>query len=72
MMIPARIAAIVYETDPSYKALARKDGSLLVELNRALYGHLESARLWFEEVKSTLITEGYVQNPKDQCIFNRI
>ena len=43
-----------------------------MELNRALYGLLESARLWFEEVKSTLLTEGYVQNPKDQCIFNRM
>jgi hypothetical protein len=47
------------------------DGCLYVHLDKALYGCVESAQLWFMELKSFLESLGFVSNPADACVFNR-
>ena len=37
-----------------------QSGTIMVELDRALYGCIESARLWFDELLSTLKSMGLV------------
>jgi hypothetical protein len=32
---------------------------------------VQASRLWFDELSSTLLSEGFEQNPYDQCCFNR-
>jgi len=44
-------------------------GSMVVKLNRALYGCKESAKLWNIHVSTILIQLGYQPNPYDKCIF---
>jgi len=44
-------------------------GSMIVKLNRALYGCKESAKLWNIHVSTILIQLGYQPNPYDKCIF---
>lgn len=38
-------------------------------LNNGLYGWVQSAYLWFEELKSTLLSQGLIQNKHDDALF---
>jgi hypothetical protein len=48
------------------------DGHLFVELDKAMYGCIESAKLWFEHLRGVLVNDmGFVQNACDGCTFNK-
>jgi hypothetical protein len=40
-------------------------------LERALYGLIESAKLWYEEFSAYLKQLGFIPNPHDPCAFNK-
>jgi hypothetical protein len=42
-----------------------------VQLDKALYGCVESARLFYEHLKSTLTELDYSVNPLDPCVFTK-
>ena len=44
---------------------------MIVKLTKAFYGCIESAKLWYNHIKSHLESDGYVQNPIDICDFNK-
>jgi len=44
---------------------------MVVQLDRALYGCVEAAMLWFRHLRDTLIEGGFEQNPYDFCVFNK-
>ena len=48
-----------------------QSGTIMVELDRALYGCIESARLWFDELLSTLKSMFFFANDCDPCIMTR-
>ena len=56
--------------EPTFKSYLTRDGSLLVALDKALYGCIESARLWNDEISSKLSSLGFSANPRDKCVFN--
>ena len=66
---------LLVEIDPSYKAYVEtnKNGNeeVTVKLNKALYGCVQSARLWYNTLSTYLKTVGFETNPVDQCVFNR-
>jgi Reverse transcriptase (RNA-dependent DNA polymerase) len=63
---------ILCKIDPMYKEFVRPDGTMVVKLKRALYGCVESGRLWYDKLSRDLIALGYEKNPADECVFNRI
>lgn len=69
--LQAREAAIMCEIEPGYSAFLQPDGTLIVELLKALYGCVESGRLLFEDITKNLIALGFTQNPYDLCVFNK-
>jgi hypothetical protein len=71
MSLEPKLVDILRKIDPRYGDFARDDGSLIVQLNKALYGCLESGKLWFNTVRAKLIDLGFVQNPEDRCVFNK-
>ena len=71
MRLNPLLTAILTRIQPDYQPFVDSDGSLVVKLNRALYGVIEAAKLWHEELSKTLATLGYVFNPLDVCVFNR-
>jgi histone deacetylase 1/2 len=71
MRLEKELADTLCAIDPGYEAYLRPDGSMYVKLTRPLYGLIEAAKLWFEEISSTLKREGFVQNQYDQCTWNR-
>ena len=45
---------------------------LYVQLDRALYGCVQSALLWYELFSSTLVNMGFEINPYDRCVANKV
>ena len=57
--------------DSTYKKFINKNGCIIVKLNKALYGCIESARLWYDKLSTELLNIGFVKNKVDPCVFNR-
>ena len=64
-------AAILIQIDPSYSQFLRPNGTMVVKLKKALYGCIESAKLWYDLLAKTLVDDGYIKNPFDPCVFNK-
>jgi hypothetical protein len=71
MRIGSDLADIAVEVNPSLKKYLQQDKSLLVELDKALYGLPESAKLWFDHLCKFLISIGYSRSTSDPCLFNK-
>lgn len=63
--------AILTKLDSTFESFVDGHGKVLVKLNKALYGCVESARLWYEHFKRALEKLGYTMNEYDPCVFNR-
>ena len=63
--------AILTKLDSTFETFVDEHGKVLVKLNKALYGCVESARLWYEHFKRALEKLGYTMNEYDPCVFNR-
>ena len=70
MRLDPLISAIIAQLDIVYQQFIEPDGSIVVELDKALYGCVESARLWYDHISTTLTNIGFVKNPHDICVFN--
>ena len=71
--IDKHTAAIMVNLRPEWAKFVRKsDGVLFAELNKALYGLIESSMRWYKDISGYLKSLGYVPNPKDCCVFNRV
>ena len=69
MKVPANLAKILVQIAPTTYAL-ENDGTLTVKLKKALYGCLESAKLWFDMLRGFLLELGFTANPRDKCVYN--
>jgi hypothetical protein len=73
MHLDSDAAGILILLKPEFEKFQREsDGSMIVRLDRALYGCIESAKLWYDELSGTLKADGYVANSKDICVFNKV
>lgn len=63
------LAAPLCQVDPSAAAFARADGTVVAHLTRALYGCVERAKLWYDELKARLLGDKFVVNPYKKCVF---
>lgn len=71
MRISPDIAALIYKLDSHFAQFRAHDGSLVVELDQALYGCIQSALLWHTELSTFLRTLGFLPNDTDPCVYNR-
>ena len=60
MRLDRLMTAMLTQLDASYESYVDKKGRLTVRLDRALYGCVESASLWYEHLAGTLTALGYV------------
>ena len=72
MRLDKLMTSILVEIDPSYAVFVEADGSSYVQLDKALYGTVEAAKLWYDQLSSRLVKYGFVKNPYDPCVFNKI
>ena len=71
MMLSNEVSDMLCEIDPSNKQYMRNNGKIYVRLRKALYGCVQSAVLWYNELKGTLVKMGFTENPYDICSFTR-
>jgi hypothetical protein len=64
-------AEILCQIDPSYTKFLERGKTITVKLDKALYGCVESARLFYEHLKTVLVDLGYSVNPLDPCVFTK-
>jgi hypothetical protein len=64
------LAELMCELDPSYKV--DENGALYLKCLKALYGHIEAARLFYNDLNETLTMKlGFRRNQYDPCIYNK-
>ena len=56
---------------PELEEYLDDEGKLTAECLKALYGLIESGKLWYDTIKEKLLKNGYIQNPYEPCIFNK-
>ena len=65
------VAKILAKVAPEVVPFLTEKGELVVRLDSALYGCVQSAKQWYLEISSFLKSIGFVQNRMDECIFNK-
>ena len=50
MRLDKLMSTLLIQLDPTYQKFLQRDGTLIVELDKALYGCVEAAKLWYEEL----------------------
>ena len=71
MFLDPVLTKILSVLAPEYKKfIDAKTGKLYVKLDRALYGCIQSAKLWFDTITKDLAEMGFKPNPYDPCILN--
>jgi len=71
MILDKMTTSVLIKMHPEFGILA-KNGKILVQLKKALYGCVQSSKLWYDRIKTFLYSIGFECNPMDQCVFNRI
>ena len=66
------MTSMLITLDPSYKRYQESDGTVVVKLDKALYGCVEASLLWYNDLMSKLREDGFIENPYDRCVFNKI
>jgi hypothetical protein len=70
MILEKETAKILCSLYPEYLEYMRNDGCIAVELRQALYGCIESALLWYSEIKNFLLKLGFrCCSNTDKCLF---
>ena len=73
MELDALTSALLVKMLPDeYSQFIDENGKILVKLDKSLYGLVESAKNWYTHIKSFLISLGYIVNPLEPCVFNKI
>lgn len=72
MKLPKHLAELVCEIDPTANGFIQPDGSMYVEVLKALYGFPESAKLWYEYMSQALINAGYKRCTMEPCLFKKV
>jgi hypothetical protein len=71
MRLNKAVTAIFVEAHPEFKQFVNPDGTLIVQLNKAVYGLKEAAHLFQEHLSGVLIKLGWTRDETDPCLFTK-
>ena len=75
MKLRGQFVDIMCEVNPTYKPFVTYENNkkvLYVRVLRAIYGCIESALLWYNLYSKTLKDMGFIINPYDKCVANKM
>lgn len=72
MKLGKNIAEIIITMEDGFKQFARKDGSLVVELKKCLYGLQEAAKVWYDLISNVLLRNNFKRSNWDKCSFIKV
>ena len=70
--LDAVMTRMLVDLAPEYQRYVDDHGTCLVQLDKAMYGCVEAAALWFDNLSAVLVADGFEANPHDFCVFNKI
>jgi len=71
VILPKEVIPYVLEIAPEYEHYLQPNGTILVELNKSLYGLPEAGRVWYEHYAKILIGLGYQRSEADRCCYKK-
>ena len=71
MYFEPALVTMLCELIQKYKKFLIVDGRTVVRRDKAIYGCIDSAKLWYQHLKNTLENLGFVPNPEEGGCFNR-
>jgi hypothetical protein len=71
MTLSPTVSKVLLELQPEMARYLNPNGTITVKLQKALYGLVEAARLWYEHLSATLIELGFRKSTADNCVFIR-
>lgn len=71
MYIGKKLVPYLVQALPEAQNFIDDKGRVLVRLRRALYGCIQSSRLWYEHLRKILVRGGFKVNPYDSCVFHK-
>jgi hypothetical protein len=71
MELEPLLVSILGKVAPEVKPFVDEKGRMLVKLNKAMYGTLDAAKLWYEKLTGVLRDMGFVPNAVDPCVLNK-
>ena len=69
MTLNKELAQLMIEINPNYIHYKNEKGCIVVKLIKALYGCIESAKLWYDEISTFIQSIGFIKSVNDQCVF---
>jgi hypothetical protein len=71
MTLDPLLTKLLTQIDASIKGKQDERGVTYVRLRKALYGCVQSAKLWYDKLCEVLAEDGYSKNDYDPCLFNK-
>jgi histone deacetylase 1/2 len=71
MSLDPIMSALMIKLDPSYANFRRHDDTIVVRLKKALYGCIQSGKLWYDLLTDVLVKDGFIINNTEKCVFNK-
>jgi hypothetical protein len=65
----SKLATTVVNLYPDFKKYLTPENNIYVKLNKGLYGLIQSPKLWFTEISTSLINFGFHQSLHDRCVY---
>jgi hypothetical protein len=72
VVIEKMLATIMVHKFPELREFLQSDGTLLMRVDKALYGTLVAGKLWYDKLTMVLRGMGYVANPIAPCVMNKM
>jgi hypothetical protein len=70
MELSKEVTTILVKAFPVLRMFVEPSGKLLTKILKALYGLIQSAALWYQELTTFLKSLGFVPNSIDNCVLN--
>jgi hypothetical protein len=68
MRLDSTMSGLLCRLDQAYMDTR---GCIVARLDKALYGCVESAALWYDNLSQSMQIRGYKSNKYEPCVFNR-
>jgi hypothetical protein len=64
-----QLAEKAFECMPELLPYRGADGKLIAQVDRAMYGLIQSAKLWYKELTRHLLDKGFQKSTADECVL---
>jgi hypothetical protein len=72
MRLDRVMTSMLIQLDTSDKKYREVNDTVVVRLDKVLYGCVEASLLLYKDLQSKLTANGFTENPYDRCVFNKI